>query len=55
MVIYFAGGSAGSALGALAWSFGGWLAVSGLGLALTVLAFAIHALSPRDAVAGAAA
>ena len=47
MVIYFAGGSAGSALGALAWSFGGWLAVSGLGLGLTVLAFAIHLLSPR--------
>jgi predicted MFS family arabinose efflux permease len=55
MVIYFAGGSAGSALGALAWSYGGWLAVSGLGLALALLAFAIHALSPRDAVANAAA
>ena len=51
MVIYFVGGSAGSALGALAWSFGGWIAVSGLGLALAALAFAIHALSPRDAVA----
>ena len=55
MVIYFAGGSAGSALGALAWSFGGWLAVSGLGLALALLAFTIHALSPREAVARAAA
>ena len=51
MVIYFAGGSAGSALGALAWSYGGWLAVSALGLALILLAFAIHILSPRDAVA----
>jgi predicted MFS family arabinose efflux permease len=51
MVIYFAGGSAGSALGALAWSYGGWLAVSALGLALILLAFAIHILSPRDAAA----
>jgi len=55
MVVYFAGGSAGSALGALAWSFGGWLAVSGVGLTLALLAFAIHALSPREAVANAAA
>jgi len=55
MVIYFAGGSAGSALGVLAWSYGGWLAVSGVGLALALLAFAIHALSPRDVAANAAA
>ena len=53
MVIYFAGGSAGSALGAIAWSLGGWLAVSGLGLGLALLAFAIHALSPRDAAVAA--
>jgi predicted MFS family arabinose efflux permease len=55
MVIYFIGGSAGSALGVLAWSYGGWLAVSGIGLALAVLAFAIHALGRRDAVGKAAA
>lgn len=55
MVIYFAGGSAGSALGALAWSFGGWIAVSGLGLVLALLAFAIHVFSPRETVANAAA
>jgi predicted MFS family arabinose efflux permease len=53
MVIYFAGGSAGSALGAVAWSFGGWIAVSGLGLGLALLAFAIHALSPRDSTVAA--
>ena len=55
MVIYFAGGSAGSALGALAWTYGGWLAVSALGLGLAALAFAIHLLGPRAATVRAPA
>jgi predicted MFS family arabinose efflux permease len=55
MVLYFVGGSAGSALGALAWSYGGWLAVSGLGLALALVAVAVHLLSPRPAEARASA
>jgi predicted MFS family arabinose efflux permease len=48
MVIYFAGGSAGSALGAVAWSYGGWLAVAGFGLAVSALGLLVHVLSPRD-------
>ena len=51
MVLYFVGGSAGSALGALAWGLGGWLAVSGLGLALALIAAVIHVVSARPAVA----
>jgi predicted MFS family arabinose efflux permease len=47
MVIYFAGGSAGSALGALAWGYGGWVAVSALGLVLALAALLIHVLSAR--------
>ncbi|HEV2676487.1 MAG TPA: MFS transporter [Aliidongia sp.] len=55
MVIYFAGGSAGSALGALAWSYGGWLAVSALGAGFTGLALLIHVFSRRETMARAAA
>ncbi|HLZ67085.1 MAG TPA: MFS transporter [Aliidongia sp.] len=53
MVIYFVGGSAGSALGALAWGYGGWIAVSALGLVLALMALLVHVLSPREVAANA--
>jgi predicted MFS family arabinose efflux permease len=44
---YFAGGAAGSAVSSLAWSEGGWGAVTGAGAAAAALALAVWAASRR--------
>jgi predicted MFS family arabinose efflux permease len=45
MVSYFAGGAAGSALSAWAWSLWGWPGICAAGMALTLVALAVHARS----------
>ena len=58
MVMYFTGAAAGSFLGASAWSAFGWAGVSGLGLALSLLAlaafFAVEPAAAREADGAAA-
>ncbi len=47
MTAYFVGGAAGSALGARAWTVGGWTGVSLVGAALVALAAGVYALGLR--------
>jgi predicted MFS family arabinose efflux permease len=49
MVTYFLGGSLGSALGAYSWKVAKWNGVCIAGLALSLLALAVHLLSAIDA------
>jgi len=49
---YFAGGAAGSAASSLAWSEGGWVAVTGVGAGAAALALVVWLLSRRPASAG---
>lgn len=46
MVMYFAGGALGSALGAYGWSRAGWSGVCAAGLCLGLAALAVHGKSP---------
>lgn len=47
MVGRFAGGAAGSMIGALAWAHSGWAGVCGSAIAMTVVALIIHCLGVR--------
>lgn len=47
MSCMFLGGAAGSALAMLAWQMAGWLAVAGLGVALSLLALGMQAMAGR--------
>lgn len=52
MTVYFAGAASGSALGAVAWSFGGWTAVCMLGAGLAVLTVVVWLIDLRTAHTG---
>lgn len=45
--IFYSGGAVGSAVGAWAYVVGGWSLVSGIGLAMTLVAGALHLLEPK--------
>ncbi|MFC0218489.1 MFS transporter [Pseudochelatococcus lubricantis] len=47
MTAYFIGGTSGSAIGTLAWQYGGWAGVSIAGIALSSVGLVLHLLGPR--------